>query len=372
MSSYNVCLPSYSVGEDCYKDIPHITRRYGTKAVVIGGKTAMEKAKDAILRGIQGSNIEILDFLWYGGDSNMENVEKLKNDLLVQSADMIFAVGGGRACDTVKTVGDILDKPIFTFPTLASNCAGCTAICVIYNEDGSFKEYYYLDEPPCHTFINTRIIAESPYDMFWAGIGDALSKEYEVLFACRDKHLYHVPLLGLGIAKTCTSPLIDLGKKALYDCKNKVASFELEQVALDIIMLTGIVSNCEVHINQPDPSDRYYYNSSLAHCVYYGCSLIPECEKHLHGEIVAFGVLCLLTYDNEFEARDKIIQFNKSVGLPVTMEEIGLTEKDLPIVAQKAASVIEWTYVPGTPTEEKFIKAIIDTDAAGKAAILGE
>lgn len=366
MSSYNVYLPNYSVGEDCYKDIPYITRKYGRKAVVIGGNTAIEKAKDALLKGIDGSEVEIIGFIWYGGDSNMENVEALKENPLVKSADMIFGVGGGRACDTVKVVGDMLDKMVFTFPTLASNCAGCTSLCVIYNKDGSFKEYYYLKQPPCHVFINTKIIAESPYDMFWAGIGDALSKEYEVEFACRNKNLYHIPLLGLGIAKTCTSPLIELGKKALEDCKSNVTSFELEQVALDIIMLTGIVSNCEVHINQPDPKDKYYYNSSLAHCVYYGSSLIPACEKHLHGEIVAFGVLCLLTYDNQLEEREKILAFNKSVGLPVTMDEIGLTDKDLPIVAKKAASVIEWVYVPDTPTEEKFIKAIKDADVAGR------
>lgn len=364
MPGYNVYLPNYSVGEDCYNEIPDIIRKYGKKAVVVGGKTAIFKAKEALLSGIENSGLEILDFLWYGGDSNMENVEMLKNNPAVKSADMLFAVGGGRACDTVKTLADMLDKPVFTFPTLASNCAGCTALCVIYNKDGTFKEYYYPKQPPYHTFINTKIIAESPYDMFWAGIGDALSKEYEVTFACRDKNLYHVPLLGLGIAKTCTDPLTTFGKKALHDCKNNKVSFELEQVALDIIILTGIVSNCETHINQPN--DKYYYNSSLAHCVYYGSSLIPECEKHLHGEIVAFGVLCLLTYDNQIAERDKIIAFNKSVGLPVTMGEIGLKNSDLPIIAKKAASVVEWEYVPGTPTTEKFIKAIKDADAAGK------
>ena len=46
--------------------------------------------------------------------------------------------------------------------------------------------------------------------------------------------------------------------------------------------------------------------------------------------------------------------------------EIALTEEDVPVIAHKAASVVEWTYVPGEPTEEKFIKAILDTDKAGK------
>lgn len=182
MLSYSVFLPSYSVGEDCYQQIPYVTRKYGKTAVVIGGKTAMEKARQELDAAVQGSDVQILDYIWYGGDSNYENVEMLKADSRVQEADMLFGVGGGRACDTVKTLADMLDKPFFTFPTLASNCAACTAITVMYNPDGSFKEYYYMHAPSYHTFVNTKIIADSPEKLLWAGIGDALSKECEVLF----------------------------------------------------------------------------------------------------------------------------------------------------------------------------------------------
>ena len=35
-------LPSYTVGVDAYKAVAQVTRRFGTRAVVIGGKTAME------------------------------------------------------------------------------------------------------------------------------------------------------------------------------------------------------------------------------------------------------------------------------------------------------------------------------------------
>lgn len=365
--SYNEFLPSYSIGDDCYKEIPYVTRRYGKTAVVIGGKTAMEKAKPELLAALKGSDLEITDFIWYGGDSNYENIEMLKAMPEVQNADMVFGVGGGRAVDTVKTLCDRMDKPFFTFPTLASNCASCTAISVIYNADGTFKEYAYLKAPALHTFINTKIIAESPEKLFWAGIGDALSKEYEVVFACRDKDMTHTPLLGKVLAEACTEPLVSYGKKALEDCRNNVSSKNIEQIALDIIITTGLVSNFTVHQNNPDPNDDYYYNSSLAHCVYYGASLFPKCEHdHLHGEIVSFGVLCLLTYDEQFEERQRIFEFNRSIGLPCTLGEIALTEEDVPAIAHKAASVVEWTYVPGEPSEEKFIKAILDTDKAGK------
>lgn len=365
--SYNEFLPSYSIGDDCYKEIPYVTRRYGKTAVVIGGKTAMEKAKPELLAALKGSDLEITDFIWYGGDSNYENIEMLKAMPEVQNADVVFGVGGGRAVDTVKTLCDRMDKPFFTFPTLASNCASCTAISVIYNADGTFKEYAYLKAPALHTFINTKIIAESPEKLFWAGIGDALSKEYEVVFACRDKDMTHTPLLGKVLAEACTEPLVSYGKKALEDCRNNVSSKNIEQIALDIIITTGLVSNFTVHQNNPDPNDDYYYNSSLAHCVYYGASLFPKCEHdHLHGEIVSFGVLCLLTYDEQFEERQRIFEFNRSIGLPCTLGEIALTEEDVPAIAHKAASVVEWTYVPGEPSEEKFIKAILDTDKAGK------
>lgn len=360
MKYYNGFLPNYSVGVECYKAIPWITRRYGKKAVVIGGKTAIEKAKNELLEGIKDSEVTISDFIWYGGNSTYENAEKLKNNKLVNDADMIFAVGGGRAVDTCKVVCDQLDKPLFTFPTIASNCAACTAIAVIYNSDDTFREYYYPKTPADHTFINTKIIAEAPVSLFWAGIGDALSKEPEVLFATRAEKLFHTTLMGAQLSKACGSPLLECGKKALEDCKNNEVSYELEQVSLDIIISTGIVSNMT-----SDPS--YYYNSSLAHCVYYGSTMVEKAAKHLHGEIVSFGVLCLLTYDKQFEERDKIAAFNKSIGLPVCLEDIDLSEEDIATIVEKASTVTEWHCAPYEITKEGFAKAILDTDAYGKS-----
>ena len=51
MSTYSVFLPSYSIGNDVYKEIPKICEPYGKKAVVVGGRTAMVKAKEALLEG---------------------------------------------------------------------------------------------------------------------------------------------------------------------------------------------------------------------------------------------------------------------------------------------------------------------------------
>lgn len=361
MSHYSVFLPSYSVGEDCYKEVPEVTRRFGKKAVVVGGKTAMAKAKESLLDGVKGSDVEILDFVWYGGNSTYENAEMVMANEKVKEADMIFAVGGGRAVDTCKVAADKLDKPFFTFPTIASNCAACSAIAVIYNQDGSFNEYYYIKAPAVHTFLNTKVVAEAPETYLWAGIGDALSKQTEVLLATREEKLSHTPLLGKQLSNACDEPLLEFGKKALEDCRNNKTSYELEQVALDIVISTGLVSNLS-----SDPG-KYYYNSSLAHAFYYGSTVVQKSEAHLHGEIVAFGVLCLLTYDKQFEKRKKLFEFNKSVNLPVCLDDLEIKKDDLPKMAAKANGTTEWGCAPYEVTEDKFVQAVLECDEAGQA-----
>ena len=178
----------------------------------------------------------------------------------------------------------------------------------------------------------------------------------------RGRDLPHTPLMGRTMAACCTDPLVKYGKAALEECRQNKAGDALQQVALCIVVSTGLVSNFTTTAND------YYYNSSLAHCVYYGATLVPASGRnHLHGEIVSFGVLVLLTYDRNFARRDELLAFNASVGLPVTLSQVELTEADLQTVADKAATVVEWTSSLQTFTKEGFMQAMRDADAAGKA-----
>ena len=361
MKNYHMFIPNYTIGVDCYKEIPYVTRRYGKKAVVIGGKKAMEKTRDALLNGIVGSDVEITDFVWYGGEASYENADIIMQMDCVKDADMIFAVGGGRALDTCKIVKDKMDKPMFTFPTLGSNCSASTSIAVIYKPDGTLNNYFYATTPPEHVFINSKIVAESPEDLFWAGIGDCISKELEVEIAIRNHDVSHTPMMGRQMSKICIDPIVKYGKKAYEDCKNNEVSFEIEQVALDILISTGFASNFTT------TEDDYYYNSSLAHAFYNGTTVIPNCaHNHLHGEIVSFGSLVLLTYDKQYEQLEKLMNFQKEMGLPLTLQDMDITYEDLDAIAERASVTREWTCVPYEVTKEKFIAAIKECDEIGK------
>ena len=127
-------MSNYSVGESCYNEIPSVCEKYNVKKVVlIGGKRALAAAEPRIREAIKETDIIITDSIVYGIECTMTNVHKLTSNPNVQEADVIFAIGGGKAIDTCKTASiEMNDKMVFSFPTICSNCSAATAIAVIY------------------------------------------------------------------------------------------------------------------------------------------------------------------------------------------------------------------------------------------------
>ena len=95
-------FPGYTVGPDAYEDIVNICSAYGKKAAIIGGRKALAAAEPQIRKAVEGSGIEITGTFWYGGEASRENMDMLRPQ--VADADMIFAVGGGKAIDTCKVL----------------------------------------------------------------------------------------------------------------------------------------------------------------------------------------------------------------------------------------------------------------------------
>lgn len=350
--SQSVFLPSYTIGADAYQQIESIVSSYGTKVVIIGGKTALAKAEAKIKQAITGK-VEVIDTLWYGGNSTYEHAQALCDHPSMQAADVIFAVGGGRACDTVKVVGEKMGKPVFTFPTIGSNCSPTTAVCVMYSAQGEMQGLFFPSKPPTHTFIDTEIIAEAPDCYLWAGIGDALSKQVESSFSSRNDVLDHKNALGVQIGQMCTERLLTYGTQALQDSASNVSSYAIEQVVSDIIVTTGLVS--VLVIND--------YNSAMAHSFYYGTTVLEKMEHYLHGATVSYGVLALLMMDKQEALFERVYDFMATNKLPTSLSQMELTTEDLEVVLDKAMTTGDIVHVPYVITREMFKQAILDTEA---------
>lgn len=352
MDNYSILIPSYTVGPEAYSAIPDYCKPYGTRAVVIGGHRAMAAAKEKLLAAVAGSALQITDFIWFGKDCTYAAADALKILPAVQEADMIFAVGGGKAVDTCKLVSLALKKPYFSFPTIASNCAAASSLSIVYREDGSFCDFVHLLESAKHIFIDTEIIARAPVQYLWAGIGDTYAKYYEVSVSARGEQLPHYKAMGVNLSRMCMESLLQHGEQALKDNQKQLVSEDLEQAALTIIVTTGWVSMLVARDHTMD------YNGGVAHAVFYGLCNLPGFEEtHLHGVVVGFGVLMLLLIDGQEEAYQKLMAFNKRVNLPNTLEEIGVTLEQFCSVAEQITKDEDLEHYPYRVTVEMLRSA---------------
>jgi glycerol dehydrogenase len=111
---------------------------------------------------------------------------------------------------------------------------------------------------------------------------------------------------------------------------------------------------------------------AAAHAIHNGFTVLEDCHHLYHGEKVAFGAITELVLENRpMEEVEEVINFCMSVGLPTTLEDMGIkeiNEADLMKVAEASCAPGETIYnEPFEIKAEEVFAAIITADALGKA-----
>ena len=128
------------------------------------------------------SRLEIVDAAVYGTECTYERIRELSSLYKDKAIDMVFGMGGGKAMDTAKGAAYELGVPVFTFPTIPSNCASMAALSVVYRKDGGFDSFYFFERPAVHCFINTDIMIHAPRCIFEPVWGIPLQNILNVIF----------------------------------------------------------------------------------------------------------------------------------------------------------------------------------------------
>ena len=344
---------NYSIGTDTWKEVPFVCGLYGKRILLIGGKKALRAGKERLVQAIAGTGMELVDTVVFGEDCTYENIHRWAAYAKEKQVDMIFGMGGGKALDTAKGAGYEAGLPVFTFPTIASNCAACTSVSIMYKDDGTFLKPHFFIRPAMHAFIDTELISKAPVQYMWAGIGDTYAKYYEATSSSRGEQLEHFASLGVALSLMCRNPLLEYGPKAYEDHKKKLSTYDVEQVVLAIVVTTGITSIFLTKDFTPD------YNSGLAHAIFYALTSYPVIEKnHLHGEVVGFGVLLALLVDGEETEFEKIYELNKKIHLPVSLEEIEITEEQWEESMNRIPEMSDVAHYPYKVTKEMLSEAM--------------
>ncbi|MFC2768707.1 iron-containing alcohol dehydrogenase family protein [Mitsuokella sp. oral taxon 131] len=345
---YTVSFPNYTIGEEAYDKIREICPRYGKTVVVIGGREGVEAAQEKMVKAVEGVGLEFTGFIHASGQTTRKAIARIANDSAVAEADMIFAVGGGKVIDTAKAVAHTVNKPYFTFPTVAGSCAASASIATVYEPDGRFREYLYSIVPPVHVFICTRILVHAPVEVLRRGIGDTMAKFYEAQIASRGKTLCHRDGMGIALSKMCAEPLYAYGAQALEDNRQHRASLAFEETVLAVIITSGLVSN----LAAPE------YNGHIAHALFVelgNLSAREQCRQH--GGLVAYGILLLLLCDGQVEEFERFFRFCRRIGLPTCRKDIGAGEDDIHRVFQATEKKQDVRIMPYKITQSVLLDA---------------
>ncbi|MDO9069761.1 MAG: glycerol dehydrogenase [Deltaproteobacteria bacterium] len=351
----------YVQGAGAIKEIGLHTSRIGTCALVIGGKTALSLCGTDIQASLAEKDIPCHLELFQGVSSQQE-IMRLSGTATAHGADVIIALGGGAAIDAGKAVSHEMKVPVIVVPTVVSTDAPCSALSVIYTDEGVFERYLFLRKNPDCVLVDTTLVAGSPVKFLVAGMGDALATFWESDTCFRSGKPN--PLTGgalptlatKALARICYQTLLESGLQAKLSVERKVVTPAVEAIVEANTLLSGLSSENGGHAG--------------AHSIHNGLTILKSAQHKLHGEKVAFGVLAQLVLEGRPSSAIREVQdFCFSVGLPLCLEDldiIGTSVEDIRLVAEATVADGETIHSTWFPVDAAMVEAAIWTaDALG-------
>ena len=309
--------------------------------------------------GTEGISFSIVDF---AGECTREEVARLTGLARSGGCATILGAGGGKVIDAARAAAAELALPFVSCPTVASTDAPCSAISIIYREDGVFEEALFHGWNPVLVLVDTRVIAQAPVRTLVAGMGDALSTMFEA-HACVAANKPNTrggacTISAMALAELCYRTLLADGVDALHAAKSGTVTPALERIIEANTLLSGLGFESA--------------GLAAAHGVHNGLTAAPGTHAFLHGEKVAFVVIVHLILEQAAPAQlDEVLAFCRSVGLPTTLAAIGCADLSDELLSQIALSI---TMPDGLIHNEPFpvspqmvSDAIRAADAAGHA-----
>lgn len=192
-------------------------------------------------------------------------------------------------------------------------------------------------------------------------MGDALGTYFEAR-ACQCTDAPSLEFGGItrsamALCKLCYETLKEYGAAAKHACENQVVTPALDAIIEANVYLSGVGAD----------------NGGLAvaHSFYNGLTALGG-HSAPHGNCVAYGTLVQLVLEGAPKAEFKEVQdFCREVGLPVTLEEIGVTTKEqVKVIAEHACVEGESIHnMVADVTADQLYDAILAADSLGKEVL---
>lgn len=362
MNNFTFYSPTYFVfGKDEENNAGKYVKRFGGTKVMVhygGGSVVRSGLLERVKASLSQEGLSVVEL--GGAKPNprsglvYEGIELCRKEKI----DFILAVGGGSTIDSAKAIaagavyeGDFWDfymgkpvteaLPIGTVLTIAAAGSEGSPDSVITKEEGMFKRGASGEAlRPAFSILNPALTQTLPAYQTAAGITDIMAHLFERYFTnTKDVEVTDRVIEGLLMTMIHEAP--------------KVIANPNDYEARANIMWAGMLAHnncCGVGREQDWASHNIEHELSALYDCAHGAGLavvFPAwMEYNMHHDVMRFAQLASRVWgcDMDFANPEKTAKagisafrtFLKSIGMPLTMAEIGGKEEDIPYLAHTA------------------------------------
>ncbi len=299
----------------------------GQRPLVVGGGNTLAALSSQLQPVLKQQQLSY-SFASYSPDCSEASLASLEEAATKHQADLIIGIGGGKALDTAKLLAHQCKLPIVTVPTSAATCAAWTALSNIYSNEGAFQYDVALDRCPDLLILDYSLIQTAPQRTLIAGIGDALAKWYEASVSSGSSPVTLI-IAAVQQARVLRDILFQKSANALKEPGGEI----WREVVDATVLLAGVIGGL----------GGAQCRTVAAHAVHNGLTHLKAAHGALHGEKVAYGILVQLRLEEMLAgnqlaalARQQLLKFYAEIGLPQTLEDLGLETITLAELRQAA------------------------------------
>ena len=317
--------PRYYQGPGALDLLPQILTELGQKPVIVIDADVLVLIEQR-LRGMLANTPHAI--LPFAGEVTVAAMHALALRAREAGAGIVVGIGGGKALDAGKGVALRCALRFISVPTVASNDSPTGMALAVYDEDHGMTAVEAMPRNPEAVIVDTLLMSSAPARFLLSGIGDALAKKFEAEASQRGggNSAHHAPQLrtGLYIADGCYRTLRKHGVAAMAAAGSGVPDAAFEAVVEANVLMAGLG----------------FENGGLglAHGLTRGLVRTPGIDRAPHGFHVAYGLLVLLAVEGRDEAFiDDVEGFYREIGLPVSLQSLGLETVTRPVIEAIAA-----------------------------------
>lgn len=348
-------------GKSSLKNLEAELKNYGKNVLLVYGKNSIKKIGlyDEVIKTLKRCGKNVVELA--GINANPRYSQVLEGARLVREndVDLILAVGGGSVIDCSKAIsvsayakGDPWKRywidfepvdnklvPVGAILTMTGTASEMNGGSVITNEDEKIKTGRVFDASvyPKFSILNPEYTYSVPERQMVSGIFDIFSHLMEQYFSGDDDNTTDYVIEGV------IKSLIKSARAAKKDPRNYEARSNIMWCAtLGLNTVTGVskTQDWEVHMIEHQlgaytdcphglglavisvPYYRYIYKYGLDKFVRYAENVWGvDATGKTKEEVALQGI-------------DKLAEFIKEMGIPMTLRELGATEEMLPLIVK--------------------------------------